>query len=138
MGEVQSLYYGIAAPFKAISRHNKRHCRQIQSCYEKAVKCGFIVPQKATTDHSSATNLNSDAEEAEIDRVLESHLSDMFGDSRAKSLLSGINKTKPAAPLGNQNGLSGKGLPGICVGLLPDSIAASSDHSSSDPHSQPR
>ncbi|VDD81136.1 unnamed protein product [Mesocestoides corti] len=139
MGEVHGLYYGIAAPFKAISRHNRRHGRQMQNCYEKALKCGFI-PTPSSPQRQVVAPVLED-EEASVDSALERHLCDIVGWQQAGRLLADVRRGRPTASSSiiNEGGgyrtlTFGRRFPGAAT----ESLAASSDHSSSFCDSRPR
>ncbi|VDN13815.1 unnamed protein product [Dibothriocephalus latus] len=90
MAEVADLYYGIAAPFKAISKHNKKHAQQMQSCFEKAVKRGFVSPSvRRTVPSGNLPQPSPEAPDDPFESELEHHLVGMLGEEQAKRLLSG-------------------------------------------------
>lgn len=104
MGEIAALYYGIAAPFKAISKHSKKHSKQMRSCFEKAGKRGFIAqaqaqPQSISTLNIGGTVTNDQSEVDSLEAELELHLTDMLGEEHTKRLLNGVRRGRPTSTL---------------------------------------
>ncbi|KAL5106176.1 REST corepressor 1 [Taenia crassiceps] len=142
MGELHALYYAIAAPFKAVPRHNRKHGRQMQTCYERAVKCGFTG---SSTVPAPVVPSAVDPEEAEADGSFERYLCEMLGQERASKVVAGVRRGRLITDLSTtSNAAVPVRLPygGIANGALPfsrryiaaaaatESLVGSSDHSS--------
>ena len=143
MGELHGLYYAIAAPFKAIPRHNRKHGRQMQSCYEKAVKRGFIA---SSVNSIPMTSTENDAEDAEADSSFERYLCETMGYERASKLVAGVRcgrfTVNGGSAIVSNRGTVASRMPlgGITNGAIPfgrryaiagaESLVGSSDHSS--------
>lgn len=142
MGELHALYYAIAAPFKAIPRHNRKHGRQMQTCYERAVKCGFTASNAVSVPVVPSA---VDPEEAEADGSFERYLCEMLGQERATKVVAGVRRGRST---NDHSTTSNAAVPvrlpygGIANGALPfgrryiaavattESLVGSSDHSS--------
>ncbi|VDK36514.1 unnamed protein product [Taenia asiatica] len=142
MGELHALYYAIAAPFKAVPRHNRKHGRQMQTCYERAVKCGFTASSAVSVPVVPSP---VDPEEAEADGSFERYLCEMLGQERASKVVAGVRRGRSTNDLSTtSNAAVPVRLPygGIANGALPfgrryiaaaaatESLVGSSDHSS--------
>ncbi|KAH9281477.1 REST corepressor 1 [Echinococcus granulosus] len=139
MGELHALYYAIAAPFKAIPRHNRKHGRQMQTCYERAVKRGFT---SSTAVSVPVVPSVVDPEEAEADSSFERYLCEMLGQERANKVVAGVRRGRSTTePSTNSNTAVPMRLAygGTANGALPfgrryiaatESLVGSSDHSS--------
>ncbi|BHF76994.1 hypothetical protein SprV_0502009500 [Sparganum proliferum] len=113
MAEVADLYYGIAAPFKAVSKHNKKHAQQMQACFEKAIRRGFVSPSVRRSNQISlapAASTNgpqpsppSEASDDPFEAELEHHLSGMLGEEQARRLLSGVKRGRPPSLFSKKN-----------------------------------
>ncbi|KAL7058501.1 hypothetical protein AAHC03_016418 [Spirometra sp. Aus1] len=115
MAEVADLYYGIAAPFKAVSKHNKKHAQQMQACFEKAIRRGFVspsvrrgnqislAPAPAASTNGPQPSPPSEASEDPFEAELEHHLSGMLGEEQAKRLLSGVKRGRPPSLFSKKN-----------------------------------
>ncbi|VDM30454.1 unnamed protein product [Hydatigera taeniaeformis] len=142
MGELHALYYAIAAPFKAIPRHNRKHGRQMQVCYERAVKRGFTASSAVPVPVIPSV---VDPEEAEADVSFERYLCEMLGQERANKVVASVRRGRSVTdPPTASNATVHVRLPygGIANGALPfgrryvaaaaatESLVGSSDHSS--------
>lgn len=107
MGEIQGLYYAIAAPFKAQSRRGPKYALQMRNCYQKALKLGFTASHSASELHRCGT----DADEVVADAQFESYFHQIMCGDRASKLCKSVIRGRPYAARITSNG-SGNGAKG--------------------------
>ncbi|KAM7536511.1 hypothetical protein Aperf_G00000084123 [Anoplocephala perfoliata] len=104
MGEIQALYYSIAAPFKAIARRDRKYGRQMKNCFQKAVNLNFTGAHSITGLHQGESDLN----EVEADTQFESYFHRVLPPEQAAKICTSVIRGRLSASTNNGNGHSSK------------------------------
>ncbi|VDN98436.1 unnamed protein product [Rodentolepis nana] len=107
MGEIQGLYYAIAAPFKAGSRRGAKYALQMRNYYQKALKLGFTASYSAPDLHKC----EMDADEEVADAQFEEYFHQIMCVDRARKLCKSVIQGRPYSSRITSNG-SGNGAKG--------------------------
>lgn len=104
MGEIQALYYSIAAPFKAIARRDRKYGRQMRNCFQKAVNLGFTGVHSMSGLHQG----ESDLDEIDADARFESYFRRVLPPEQAAKICTGVIRGRLSVCTNNGNGNSSK------------------------------
>lgn len=121
MGEIQGLYYAIAAPFKAQSRRGPKYALQMRNCYQKALKLGFTTHHSAYELHKSGT----DPDEVVADAQFEGYFHQIMSSDRASKLCKSVIRGRPYVSKVNGNGNGAKVTTDTSRGMAANGALAS-------------